>query len=312
MLAAYTAQLGNGVSASIAAEHSQRKATVYATGAPASMPALGGAPTPNNLGSSGVTTTNTGNPDIVANIRVDGAWGAFQVAGVLHDASGGYYGGTENLGHPSNKWGWGISPGIRINTPFITAGDYFVAVFSYTQGAATFASSSNSNNKLLWNGQNLAFGYLTDGVYSGTVAGGTATDVQLTTAWSVAAAYEHFWTPNLKTSFYGSYLKVDYNATATAAICASGMSSSITAGVSATTCNPDWSQWNVGSRTQWDVTKGLYLGVDVLYTRLQSAQVSATSNLVTASGGAKSSQVYTIADQNAWVAAFRIHRDVVP
>jgi hypothetical protein len=318
IVAAYTAQLGNGVSASIAAEHSQRKATVGATGGAAGVTAqnaftLGAAPTSNTLG--GVGNTATGNPDIVANIRVDGAWGAFQLAGVLHDASASYYsnvsGFTESAGHPGNKWGWGISPGLRINTPFIAAGDYFVVSGSYTQGAATFASSSNSNSKLIWNGQNLAYGFLTDSVYGGNAGAGNGTDVQLTTAWSVAAAYEHYWTPNLHTSFYGSYLKVSHNATAQSLICAGNATS--TALPMAATCNPDWSQWNVGSRSQWDVTKGLYLGVDVLYTRLKSASPNAANTLVTTTNnGAKTSGTYTVADQSAWVAAFRIHRDIVP
>jgi hypothetical protein len=274
------------------------------------MYSFGAAPTSNILGSSGVATANTGIPDIVANIRVDGALGAFQLAGVLHSASGGYYGATENLGHPGDKWGWGVSPGIRINTPFIAAGDYFIAVASYTQGAATFASSSNSNNKLIWNGSNVAYGWLTDGIYGGSVAGGTATDVQLTTAWSFAAAYEHYWTPNLHTSFYGSYLKVEHNATATSLICSTGTSASVPW---AATCNPNWSTWNVGSRSQWDVTKGLYLGVDVLYTRLQSAQVNSTGVFTTTgTNGAKPANTYTTSDQSAWTAAFRIHRDIVP
>ena len=30
-------------------------------------------------------------------------------------------------------------------------------------------------------------------------------------------------------------------------------------------CNNNWSTWGVGSRTQWDVTKTFYLGVEVLY-----------------------------------------------
>jgi hypothetical protein len=321
IVAAYTAQLGNGVSASIAAEHSQRKATTNTSTNNAFT--LGGPAGANILGSAGVTTANTGNPDIVANIRVDGAWGAFQLAGVLHDASGGYYtttaasGGVDQAGHPSNKWGWGISPGIRINTPFIAAGDYFVAVASWTQGAATFASSSNSNSKLIWNGSNLGFGFLTDGVYGGTTAA-TQTDVQLTTAWSVAAAYEHYWTPNLHTSFYGSYLKVTHNDTAKNLICQSGGTNGVSwqgAAGAPGLCNPDWAMWNVGSRSQWDVTKGLYLGVDVLYTKLESAKVnSATQNLPVglAQGGKAANANYTVSDQSAWVAAFRIHRDIVP
>lgn len=309
MLAAYTAQLGNGVSASISAEQSLRRPTILATAAtwtPATGGGLGSTLPANNLGQGGSTTANTGIPDIIANLRWDGAWGALQIGGVLHNVSAGYYGATETTGHPGDKWGFGISPGIRINTPFIAAGDYFIAVASYTQGAIAYASSTNSQSKLIWNGQNVAFGFMTDGVY-GAAAGGT--DIQLTTAWSVAAAYEHYWTPNLHTSFYGSYIKVSYNDTANALICASGS----TQVPWAAGCNAGFSQWNIGSRSQWDVTKGLYLGVDVLYTRLQSAQIN-TANIftTTAAQGAKGVGTYTVSDQSAWTAAFRIHRDIVP
>ena len=48
-------------------------------------------------------------------------------------------------------------------------------------------------------GAQASWGPLADGVYggflSGTAANGTlATSVELTTAWNVNAAYEHFWT----------------------------------------------------------------------------------------------------------------------
>ena len=33
-------------------------------------------------------------PDIVGNIRIDGAWGSAQVMGVVHHVAGGYYGNT--------------------------------------------------------------------------------------------------------------------------------------------------------------------------------------------------------------------------
>ena len=35
--------------------------------------------------------------------------------------------------------------------------------------------------------------------------------IQLTTAWSVQAAYEHFWTPSLRTSLVGAYTDISYN-----------------------------------------------------------------------------------------------------
>jgi len=307
MVAAFTAQFGGGVSASIAAEQAQRTSTVFAA---ASTYALGAAPTSNNLGQAGVAQ-NGSTPDIVGNIRWDGTWGAFQISGALHDASGGYYGTVETTGHPSNKYGWAIQPGIRFNFPMIGPGDYFVAVYGYTQGAPKIIMSGNQTGSgaLIWSGQNVGFGNIEDGIF-GTVAG-ALTGVELTTAWNVAAAYEHFWTPALQTSLYGSYVKVTHNANATTMICASGTATTLPL---TATCNPDWSQWNVGSRTQWNVVRGLYVGLDVLYTKLKSAQVNSTGApfVTTAAQGAKGPGTYTVADQSAWAFAFRVHRDIVP
>ena len=317
MLAAYTAQFGGGVSASIAVEQSQRKPTVLAPAGGITSASLGGTLPNSILGSAGVTTGNTtGNPDIVANIRWDGAWGAFQLAGALHDASGGYYsagtvsGTGEASGHPSNKWGYAISPGLRINTPMIGPGDYFVVAYSYAVGASQFASSGNSSSKLIWNGGSVGFGFLADGVYGGSVVGGTATNVELQTAWSVAAAYEHFWTPALQTSLYGSYLKTSQGVTATNLIC-SGVALTAVAG-----CDPSFSMYNIGSRTQWNVVKGLYVGLDVIYSKLKSSSTGVgAANVITvgtAGAGGKPAGTYTVSDQSAWNFAFRVHRDIVP
>ena len=51
-----------------------------------------------------------------------------------------------------------------------------------------------------------------DAVYGGQLGGtGTsATDLELTTAWNVNAAYEHFWNPRWRTSLYGGYAAVSY------------------------------------------------------------------------------------------------------
>ncbi len=47
---------------------------------------------------------------------------------------------------------------------------------------------------------------------------------QLTTAWSVNASYEHYWTPSVHESFVGAYEAVSYNSQANAILCdAEGM-----------------------------------------------------------------------------------------
>ena len=35
-------------------------------------------------------------------------------------------------------------------------------------------------------------------------------------------------------------------------------------------CDNDWNTWWIGSRTQWNVTKDFYMGLDVLYTKLSA------------------------------------------
>ncbi len=310
MLAAYTAQFGGGVSASIAAENSQRKGTLGLT---AGFTTPFAAPTAfSNLGEAGTVGTVTGNPDIVANLRWDGAWGAFQLAGALHDASGGYYGGggtgTENLGHPSNKWGYAISPGLRINAPMIGPGDYFVINYAYTVGAPQLAASGNSNFKLITNGGSVGFGLLADGVFGGaSSAAANASNVELQTAWSTAVAYEHFWTPALQTSLYGSYLKTSWSGTANNILCTGSATTPATVG-----CDPSFSMWNIGSRTQWNVVKGLYVGLDVVYSKLKTSTVPGGTVTTVAAAGAVPASTYNVSDQSAWNFAFRVHRDIVP
>ena len=59
-------------------------------------------------------------------------------------------------------------------------------------------------------GGGLGFGVMADGVYA------TGGDIDLTTAWGVNAAYEHFWTKRWQTSVYGDYTATSYDSTANA------------------------------------------------------------------------------------------------
>src|SRR5262249_13357454 len=91
-------------------------------------------------------------PDIVANLRVDQAWGSAQIAGALHEVNALYFnslGGTgvpfnnvfpnlEPSGRPDNEWGWALMGGLKINTPFIGQGDYLQLGAIYTQGALRY------------------------------------------------------------------------------------------------------------------------------------------------------------------------------
>ena len=107
---AYTAQFGNGVSGTLSAESpiGHNRASVLDTNV-ANFFNVNGAVTGDNAFSS-----NAGNgfrmPDVIANLRVDQAWGFAGVSFAVHDASGAYYGATNsvNNGHPSDKLGWAV------------------------------------------------------------------------------------------------------------------------------------------------------------------------------------------------------------
>ena len=95
--------------------------------------------------------------------------------------------------------------------------------------------------------------------------------LELTTAWNVNAAYEHFWNPRWRTSLYGGYAQVSYGGTANNVLCWASGNGTIVGGLPVATagCDMDWNTFWVGSRTQWNVTKDFYMGVDVLYSEAE-------------------------------------------
>ncbi len=117
------------------------------------------------------------------------------------------------------------------------------------------------------------------------------TAIQLTNAWSVNAGYEHIWNSRWRTSLYGGYTRVWYNQTATdiaaehlptptprlhSRACGQPVEGAVWPPVAlnhgeGNSCSPNFSFWQIGSRTQWDISKDLYMGVDVVYTRLNTA-----------------------------------------
>ena len=61
-------------------------------------------------------------PDIIANLRLDQAWGFVGISAALHDASGAYYAtpNVVNNGHPEDKYGWAMAGGAKFNLPAAT------------------------------------------------------------------------------------------------------------------------------------------------------------------------------------------------
>jgi hypothetical protein len=315
---AYTAQLGSGISATISAEDPNgRGKLVDNADAPGWSFGV-------NTNANGLAANAGGNgflfPDVVGNLRVDQAWGSAQLMAAMHDASGQYYtSGVVSSGHPSNAYGWAVGGSISVNLPQFGAQsnvnsqpnvDQFKAQVVYSEGASGYATNANNATFLANGGNHAAVGWLVDGIYS------LGTDVELTTAWSAWAGYQHIWTPNWRTSVYGGYFDASYGGAATSFICGpTGVGTTFLLGGPALTggCNPDFSVWQAGTRTQWNPVSQLDVGVDVLYSHVDTAFNGSTT---TASGvflpGQTAGNHVTFSDEGVWSVFFRVQRNFWP
>jgi Porin subfamily len=326
---AYTAQFGNGLTATISAEARRNTQIIGANdddgGAETVSGSLVGTPL---YGSSGPFPGYGGNqvPDIVGNLRVDQTWGSAQVMGALHQVNAQYYDQDENndvgFGHPSDAWGWVLGAGLRLNFPMIAQGDYFQGEVNYTQGGLRYLNQPTQANYENQQSNTGAYGVMSDCVYSGVDEGAApGSSCQLTTAWSVNAGYEHYWTPSVHESFVGAYEAVSYNSQANGILCVlekdgNGAITGVGVFSAAPGCDNNWSTWGASSRLQWDVTKSFYLGVEVMYNHLNSAKSfnGLVPSGIASIGASPGPFPNTIggASENAWNVTVRMHKDFLP
>jgi hypothetical protein len=241
--------------------------------------------------------------------------------GALHDASGGYYGAMNTTGHPANIYGWAAGGMVLINLPnFGAAGiansqpnvDQLGVQATFSKGAMTFTTDGIGPWSLANGNSSVAAAWAVDGVY------GTGSAVELTSAWSIYAGYNHLWTPNWRTSVYGGYLAVNYDGTATSLICgpsgAGGAGSLLGFSLVTGACNPDFKVWQAGTRTQWNPVSQLDVGIDVLYSHLDTAFAGAatTSAIFPASAGRPAGTPIAFDDQGVWSVMFRVQRNFWP
>jgi hypothetical protein len=193
------------------------------------------------------------------------------------------------------------------------AGDTLGVNVVYSDGAVNYATQGHLWQ--LYHGNSAGFAWGPDGVFDNqsSIANLTATPIELTRAWSINAGFEHVWNVQWRTSLYGGFAAINFDTTATniinahlpgaggAVICNTPVFGAvqpplgITAG-SGNSCNPDYSFWDIGTRTQWQPLSWLDLGIDVSYTRLDTAY--AGSSVALAKNGPQPAGTYTISDQN--------------
>jgi hypothetical protein len=320
----YTAQFGNGVSASIGLDDP----TVWDRTLVANL----SLPLSATLGAANAYA-GTHAPDVVGNVRIDQAWGLFQISADAHEVNGSYNilntaavpaGATglagasptnlsEISGHPDTKWGGSVMAALNIKNIPTGAGDDIKVDASYAKGNTknVIATSGTSPSFAMFGGsgvayQSVGFGLTSDAVYLPVAAGGDGT-LHLTESYGIRGAFNHNWDPYWSSSLFGSYSSVRYDGTAKANICANYTTAGkAVGGVISFTCNPDYNVSQLGVTTRWTPVKNLTFTAEAQWFHLDQKFSGVATLGPTAP---KPSTVYEFKDQDTFLLEVRAQRN---
>ncbi len=313
---AYTWELGNGNSLSVGGDERRTKAITNLSNAGAV-----------SVGAAAVDSSHgMQNPTPWVTFKSIQSWGKWSLAAIGNINHATYYGAAPGIpGYapgagciaqplttfctsPSDKWGFAVLGGFEAKAFWDTPGSRFGARFGYSQGASAYGGGSNlASPNLFAGGNNVALGVMTDSVF----VNGSA--LQLTTAWGVGAAYEHYWTRNFASTLLGSYTEVNYNNAVVASRVFCGGGGAVAQNINFTglpgpaSCDPSFKFWSVGSHTDWYPVNGFRLAIEAFYTNIGTAFKGAQVSLAK-STGARPTGVYTARDQGIVSLIFRAER----
>ncbi|MBR1223123.1 porin [Bradyrhizobium sp. U87765 SZCCT0131] len=311
----YTAEFGNGVSASLSLEDAQpyRSSGVVNTSLGGTNALLG--PFGSATTAYGVTSNNfQGNaqggdhvPDIVANVRLDQAWGSLHLGAAAHEVHGTYYNPADsNTGHPDSTWGYAVIGAFELKNLPTGVGDSLKVQATFANGAAKYVfggtwDSAGAGRLAKIGDGGMAFGYVLDGVY------GLGTGIQKSDSWEVSGFYEHYWTPAWRTSVFGSYSHISYGSAGDALLLAAANGGRLSTGVTNATGSFGFGVMQFGTRTAWDPVKNLTVAAEFDYTRLEQ-NLNGTFTNTSAYQGVASGTTLQLKDQNIYSGHVQVTR----
>jgi len=300
-LLAYTATMGNGLSATLSVEDptfrrtpvfSPLSNTVTAANGSVTNFGLTNVPTPIFYRTAaGALATNTVNiiqanrmPDFVGVLRLDQAWGSAQLSAAVHEVNiqdptviAGGVPGAVVTPHANSVYGWGVQGGLKINAPFIAPGDALYLQGAYANGAQMYTgycmySGCEAQTSATLQGQKF------DQYFNDAVVNPITGQLQTSTSFTATAAYLHYWSPEWRSAFIGSYGEQNFSS---AIRYGQGLIFQNFAGISGSNAigTPgtrffqisqalrDTYQFSVGGNLIWSPVKDLDIGVEALYTQ---------------------------------------------
>jgi hypothetical protein len=229
-LLAYTFSFGNGFSATLSIEDGiERRAGLVELGS-GDFLAYGGQRM----------------PDVVGNVKYTATWGTAQLSGAVHQVRTLAIGGVGPFAGtiPDTEYGFAVAGYLGVNLPMLGAGDALWLAATFADGAPAYLDGGISGGVIN------PFAAYENGapvLIDATVDPATG-EVQKTRAWSIAGGVNHYWTPQLRSAFFGSYLSSD-----------SRLSFNTPA---------DFREYRLGANLIWQPVSGLDLGVEVIYANV--------------------------------------------
>ena len=212
-------------------------------------------------------------PDIVAQLHVKQGWGEAQVSGVMHDvrvadqtyvgAAGiggcGVGGVVVNCNSQQTKTGWGVDAGVKINLPSFGQDDNFLVTGSYTQSAFWYSGIPDGmwgeNGQVNGNGQPM---YASDAYFNPLTNQWSSP-----TAWSVAAIFEHHFTPQFYIDLEGSYAGLKWSNMGGGCYILGfgcGLAQAVQGPLS-----PSANSWIIGADLGWNPVTNLNFDLELMY-----------------------------------------------
>jgi hypothetical protein len=277
-LLAYTASFGGGFSATLSAESNQ---TAGASGGGTNLTGSAGS-NPANIAFGGEKW-----PDIVGALHVKQGWGEAQVSGVIHNvnaydiayngapfntvtgASGCGLTGVLPCDAQQTKTGWAVDAGVKVNLPWLGAGDNALLTGEYGQSAVWY---SGLCGEAMWgecgqtngNGQPM---FLPDEFFN-PITNQWSTP----TTWSVTGLIEHHFTPQFYVDLEGSVGGFRWSNMGGG--CNFALPSCLLAQAAQGPLSPSGIAWLVGADLGWNPVTNLNFDIELMYMDLNQQRPS--------------------------------------
>jgi hypothetical protein len=245
-LLAYTFTFGNGFSATISLEDGLERRSGLLTETFVVNP---GTPDEEVLGGP-LAYAGQRLPDLVGNVKYTATWGTAQISGAIHQIrsvvlTGANVPGPAFIGTiPDNEYGFAVAGYLGVNLPMLGAGDALWFAATYADGAPAYADGGISGAVI---NPTAAYANGFPAFVDASLDPDTG-ELQKSRVWSLAAGLNHYWTPQLRSSFFGSYLNSDGRLAFNAAA--------------------DFREYRLGANLIWQPVAGLDLGVEVIYANV--------------------------------------------